>query len=63
MITFGTTREGEERSSRRTLRTFAATVSLYVLRVCKGPNPVLPTQLNFDNLEGLVARMVAKILQ
>jgi hypothetical protein len=47
----------------RTLGIFATAVGLDVFGASEGSNPVLPTELNLDNLYGLVARMIAKILE
>jgi hypothetical protein len=33
------------------------------LRGSERPDPVLPTELDLDNLDGLIGRMVAKVLE
>jgi hypothetical protein len=47
----------------RTLWFFATILGLQVLRAGEGSDPVLPAQLNLDDFERLVARMVVKILE
>jgi hypothetical protein len=56
-------RKREREWNRRTLWFFAAALGLQVFGAGKGSNPVLPTQLNLDDFERLVARMVVKILE
>jgi len=47
----------------RTLWFFATVMGLQILGTGKGSDPVLPPQLNLDDFERLVARMVVKVFE
>jgi hypothetical protein len=51
------------RKALRTFWFFAAAVGLDVLGSGERTNPVLPPQLYFDDLDGLVARVVSKVFE
>ncbi len=53
----------ESKKARRTFWLFAAGMGLDVLGSGEGTNPVLPSQLDFDDFDGLVARVVSKVLE
>ena len=53
-------------NNERETRTFwflAAAMGLDVLGSGERTNPVLPPELDFDNLDGLVTRVVSKVLE